>query len=156
MAGSATVASRFVTVPELRQINLVAREIDASVAFYRLLGLEIDAQPRADHVEIAPSNGVSIELDSVDSVGHWDSGWSGSDDGRGGVVLGFALSSSDDVDARYAALTAAGYRAQQAPYDAFWGARYAIVEDPDGNAIGLMGPADADSRYWPPTTPPKV
>jgi hypothetical protein len=74
-----------VTVPELRQINLVAREIDASVAF-----------------------------------------------------------------------SAAGYRAQQAPYDAFWGARYAIVEDPDGNAIGLMGPADADSRYWPPTTPPKV
>jgi len=28
-------------------------------------------------------------------------------------------------------------------YDAFRGARYAIVEDPDGNSFGLMSPIDA-------------
>ena len=39
-------------------------------------------------------------------------------------------------------LIAAGHTALQPPYDAFWGARYAIVEDPDGNAVGLMGPID--------------
>ena len=42
----------------------------------------------------------------------------------------------------YADLTGAGYRGQQPPYDAFWGARYAVVEDPDGNAVGLMSPSD--------------
>ena len=35
---------------------------------------------------------------------------------------------------------------QQEPYDAFWGARYAIVEDPDGNAVGLMSPIDPDRQ----------
>ena len=29
-----------------------------------------------------------------------------------------------------------------APIDAFWGARYAIVDDPDGNHVGIMGPQD--------------
>jgi hypothetical protein len=40
----------------------------------------------------------------------------------------------------------------QPPFDAFWGARYAIVEDPDGNHIGLMSPSDPALR----TAPPKV
>jgi len=52
-------------------------------------------------------------------------------------------------------LTGAGFRAQQAPYDAFWGARYAVVEDPDGNAVGLMSPSDPDRRRTeqPPSSP---
>ena len=67
-------------------------------------------------------------------------------DGRGGsrrrCVLGFKFASRDEVDRVYADLTGAGYRGQQPPYDAFWGARYAVVEDPDGNAVGLMSPID--------------
>ena len=43
-------------------------------------------------------------------------------------------------------LTAAGHRGLQAPYDAFWGARYAVVEDPDGIAVGLMSPKSAEHR----------
>jgi uncharacterized glyoxalase superfamily protein PhnB len=35
---------------------------------------------------------------------------------------------------------------QQPPYDAFWGARYAVVSDPDGNAVGIMSPIDPDRR----------
>jgi uncharacterized glyoxalase superfamily protein PhnB len=38
----------------------------------------------------------------------------------------------------------------QAPFDAFWGARYAIVEDPDGIAVGLMSPISANRRSPPP------
>jgi hypothetical protein len=49
------------------------------------------------------------------------------------------------VDDRYAELTSAGYRGRQSPFDAFWGARDAIVADPDGNDVGLMSPAE-DSR----------
>jgi uncharacterized glyoxalase superfamily protein PhnB len=44
----------------------------------------------------------------------------------------------------------AGYRGLQLPFDAFWGARYAIVEDPDGIAIGLMSPIDPTRRTAPP------
>jgi hypothetical protein len=45
---------------------------------------------------------------------------------------------------------AAGYVGQQPPYDAFWGARYAIVEDPDGNPGGRMSPLDPARRSAPP------
>ena len=34
--------------------------------------------------------------------------------------------------------------------DSFWGARYAIVEDPDGIAVGLMSPISAKHRAPPP------
>ena len=56
----------------------------------------------------------------------------------------------------YGDLVAAGYRGRQPPYDAFWGARYAIVDDPDGNGVGLMSPIEADRKFWPPATPPSA
>ena len=57
------------------------------------------------------------------------------------------------VDEVYADLAGAGYPGRQPPYDAFWGARYAIVEDPDGNPVRLMSPIDAGLRHWPPAPP---
>lgn len=59
------------------------------------------------------------------------------------------LSAGTDADQRYAALTAAGRVGRQAPYDAFWGGRYAIVADPDGNDCGLMSPTDPDRQFTP-------
>ena len=52
------------------------------------------------------------------------------------------MNSRDAVDEIYEDLTAAGYTGEQRPYDAFWGARYAIVNDPDGNSVGIMSPID--------------
>jgi uncharacterized glyoxalase superfamily protein PhnB len=56
------------------------------------------------------------------------------------------------VDRIYAELTAAGHAGQQPPYDAFWGSRYAIVCDPDGNFVGLMSPPEQAHRK--PSPPP--
>lgn len=64
--------------------------------------------------------------------------------------MGFRLSSRPAVDRVYAELTGAGHRGLQPPYDAFWGARYAVVEDPNGIAVGLMSPIDPDRKAWPP------
>jgi hypothetical protein len=33
--------------------------------------------------------------------------------------------------------------------DGFWGARYAVIEDPDGNAVGIMSPVNPDRRSQP-------
>jgi hypothetical protein len=38
-------------------------------------------------------------------------------------------------------------------FDAFWGVRYAIVADPDGNDVGLMSPIEESRRTWPPESP---
>jgi uncharacterized glyoxalase superfamily protein PhnB len=54
------------------------------------------------------------------------------------IELAFRCESRADVDAVYARLTAAGHRGHREPWDAFWGQRYAIVEDPDGNLISLF------------------
>ena len=43
-----------------------------------------------------------------------------------------------------------GHKTSQPPFDPFWGARYAIVEDPDGNCIGFMSPSDPARRGPPP------
>jgi uncharacterized glyoxalase superfamily protein PhnB len=47
-------------------------------------------------------------------------------------------------------MTGAGYRGLREPHDAFWGARYAIIEDPDGIAVGLMSPVSPDKKSPPP------
>lgn len=138
--------------PVLNQINLVVRDMDATVAFYRRLGLKIHAAAGDFHVSVRFSNGMLLELDSAAFVPQWDSAWSGSTGGS--TVIGFVLPSRERVDALFADLVVAGYRGHQRPYDAFWGARYAIVDDPDGNAIGLMSPIEKERNFWPPAPLP--
>ncbi len=53
------------------------------------------------------------------------------------IELAFRWSSRDEVDAVYARITEHGYRGHKAPWDAVWGQRYAIVEDPNGNLRSL-------------------
>ncbi len=52
----------------------------------------------------------------------------------------------------YAELTSAGYVAHLPPIDAFWGSRFAIIDDPDGNVIGLHSPRDPARGAPPPVT----
>ncbi len=69
------------------------------------------------------------------------------------AFLFFAVASRDADDEVFRKITAAGYASQKAPEDAFWGARYAIFEGPDGNSIGVMSPIDPDRRRTPPPPP---
>ena len=92
-------------------------------------------------MQLTLPSGFSLELDAADSVRLWHAGWR-ADPSSTKVVVGFSFDSREAVDERYAELTAAGYAGRQPPFDAFWGARYAIVADPDGNDVGLMSPMD--------------
>jgi uncharacterized glyoxalase superfamily protein PhnB len=118
-------------VPVLAQLNLVVADMAASVAFYRRLGLTIDDSHRwaGQHINIRMPGAFSLELDSVEFARHWDRGWRGQA-GVAHTVIGFNVPSREAVDRIYGDLTGAGYTGQQPPYDAFWGARYAVVEDP--------------------------
>lgn len=141
--------------PVLGQLNVVSSDPAASVAFYRRLGVEIaDAAiwrtASGTHHVNARSGEVDFELDSTAFAQVWNEGWRGRGDLTGRVVLGFRVVSREAVDDVYADLTAAGYAGLQAPYDAFWGARYAVVEDPDGIAVGLMSPISPDFKSMPP------
>jgi catechol 2,3-dioxygenase-like lactoylglutathione lyase family enzyme len=133
--------------PILDQLNLVVSDMQATVTFYRRLGLDIpDTDPafEAHHRSARLPGGVDLDFDSAEFAGHWDRGWNG-----GRAVIGFRVSSRERVDELFTQLAASGYVGQQPPYDAFWGARFAIVEDPDGNPVGIMSPVDPDRRSAP-------
>jgi catechol 2,3-dioxygenase-like lactoylglutathione lyase family enzyme len=136
-----------VASPRPDQINLVVSDMDAAVAFYKRLGLKIpDTDPswQAHHRTAEVGGGLDLDLDSEKFARHWNRGWNG-----GRVVIGFKVDTRDQVDDLYQELTDSGYRGQQPPYDAFWGARYAVIEDPDGNPVGVMSPVDPARRSDP-------
>lgn len=139
--------------PVLRQINVVVSDMAATLAFYRRLGWSIET-PTPEHAVADLPGGVRVEFDSVDFVPTWDSGYRGATGGS--TVLGLSTTTRREVDELYADLVGHGGRGRQPPYDAFWGARYAIIEDPDGNPVGLMSPSDDSERYWPPREPPRA
>jgi catechol 2,3-dioxygenase-like lactoylglutathione lyase family enzyme len=137
--------------PVLDQLNLVVGDMAAMVDFYRRLGLKVDEpEPpwHRHHRTAAVGEGLRLDFDSRGFATTWNHGQP-RDEAR--AVIGFRLPSRDAVDRSFANLTQAGYAGQQEPYDAFWGARYAIVEDPDGNSVGLMSPVDPDRRTPPPS-----
>ncbi len=96
------------------------------------------------------TGGVNIDLSTDSFAQVWKGGRVGRADLVGRVVLGFSLASRAAVDRTYAELTGAGYAGLQPSYDAFWGVRYAVVEDPSGVAVGLMSPIEVVRKASPP------
>ncbi len=142
--------------PVLNQLDLVTRDFDASVEFYRRLGVDLrDASggDRIRHAETTLPNGFVLHLDNEHLAGVYNAAWR-RPERSSRALLGFSVATRQDVDTRYAELVAAGYQGRQPPYDTFWGARYAVVADPDGNDIGLMSPSEDSRRYWPPKPSP--
>jgi catechol 2,3-dioxygenase-like lactoylglutathione lyase family enzyme len=146
------------TRPVFDQLNVVSGDPAASIAFYRRLGVDIPDETvwrtasgvHHVHASGATDGPVELELDSVAFARKWNPAWHTATDLRGRVVIGFRVPSRSDVDRLYADMTGAGYVGLHAPHDAFWGSRYAILEDPDGIAVGLMSPPSADKRSAPP------
>jgi len=145
--------------PILDQVNLVCGDVEASVTFYRRLGVEIpDARiwctaTGTHHVgatDDAADRAIAFDLDSTAFAQKWNAGWKGQPNLKGRIVVGFGVATRADVDDVYRDMTGAGYRGLQEPIDAFWGARYAIIEDPDGIAVGVMSPVSPDRKSPPP------
>jgi uncharacterized glyoxalase superfamily protein PhnB len=143
--------------PVLNQLDIVSRDFDASMAFYRRLGVELADASGPDgeirHAEVTLSNGFVLHIDNEHLAGVYNAAWRRTG-GSSRALIGFSVPTREAVDERYAELLAAGYEGRQPPYDTFWGARYAVIADPDGNDVGLMSPSDEARRYWPPKDSP--
>jgi len=127
-------------------VSLVVADVDASIGFYRTLGVAIpdDANWESHHVGI-PIQGSALDLDSVALTKGYDDKWNGT-----GVILIIRVPTREGVDETYKRVVDAGHAAHLEPIDAFWGARYAVVRDPDGNHIGIMSPQDQSLGGPPP------
>ncbi len=126
--------------PTFDVISIVVADMAASLAFYRRLGLDVPAAADSEpHAEVALPGGMRLLWDTVETIRSFDPSWTAPTGGHA-VGLGFACDSPSEVDKVHAGLVAAGYRSHKDPWDAFWGQRYATIEDPDGNAVDLFAP----------------
>ncbi|RJO75191.1 glyoxalase [Nocardia panacis] len=124
--------------PELDVVELVVSDMAASLAFYRRLGLSFPAGAESEpHVEAELRGGLRLAFDSEETIRAFHPGWQ-RPTSAGRIGLAFRCGDPAEVDKVYAELTEAGYAGELAPWDAFWGQRYATVRDPDGNGIDLF------------------
>lgn len=126
--------------PRFDAIGLVVADMAASLAFYRRLGLDIPAEADTQpHAEAPLPGGHRLLWDTVETIRSFNPGWT-PPSGSHRIAMAFACDSPADVDKTYAELVRAGVRGEKEPWDAFWGQRYAVVLDPDGNAVDLFAP----------------
>ena len=138
--GRPAPAYRCPMTPRFDAIGLVVSDMAASVAFYRRLGFgfpeDAESQP---HAEAQLPGGLRLLLDTEDTVRSFHPGWR-SPSGSGRAALALLCDDPAEVDRVYEELTGAGHHGELKPWDAFWGQRYAVVHDPDGNGVDLFAP----------------
>lgn len=126
--------------PTMNIIDIVVSDMDAAISFYGRLGLDFKVDPQyPEHAACDLPNGMHLMLDTEQFRAATTTGWT-KPSGGPRTFLCFGFPAPGDVDAKYAELTDAGYAGLHAPWDAFWGMRYATVTDPDGNGIDLYSP----------------
>lgn len=122
-------------------IGMIVSDMAKTLAFYKMLGLAVP--PDADsagHAEATLQGGIRLMWDTVGLVQSF-SEWEPASGGHR-MSLAFLCKDSTAVDAKYRELVGAGYDSHLAPFDAFWGQRYATVLDPDGNPVDLFATLD--------------
>ena len=128
-----------ITDARLGLVEIVVADMGKALAFYRMLGLEVPADADGEpHVDVALPGGLRLAFDTEATIASFHPARKLTSGGR--VSLAFAFPEPAAVDDAYAQLTAAGHHGELAPFDAFWGQRYAVVHDPDGTGVDLFAP----------------
>lgn len=131
------------------QVNIVVSDVVGASDFLRALGAGIDAV--ADEwAEWAPhhvglptvAEGFQADVDSPAFASHWG----GLPEDFSGIVVNLRADDRDAVDVTFERALALGAEGLRAPYDAFWGARYAVVRGPGPIVVGVMSPTDPTAR----------
>ncbi|MXQ54976.1 VOC family protein [Shimazuella alba] len=117
-------------------IGVVVKDMRKALEFYRILGLDIPESAYDEmHVEVV-QNGFRFAFDLQEIVENIYGSWDEPVGHR--IELAFLCDSREAVDELFKKITEHGYIGHREPWDAFWGQRYAIVQDPDGNLISLF------------------
>ena len=128
----------------LAQVNLIVTDLGRAKEFWALLGWQ--STPRHPHAALVTfRNGMNLVLHEPVFARLWDPAYAGPS--AGSTVFDLNVSSREAVDATYARVVEAGHTSSVEPWDTFFGARYAIVRDPDGHRIGLKSPQDPTRSY---------
>jgi len=123
------------SAPRIDAIGVAVSDMALAIAFYSRLGVvfppDSETQP---HAEALLDTSTRLMLDTEAMLRQIDPKWSASPGGRLGLAV--RLPDPAAVDVLYSELAGEGLGVK-APWDAFWGQRYAVVSDPDGLHIDL-------------------
>jgi catechol 2,3-dioxygenase-like lactoylglutathione lyase family enzyme len=129
---------------DLYMLGLIVKDMEASLAFYQRLGLDIPpGSETMSHVEVKMGNGLTFFLDSQPT--RWDLWFTRKDaadaapPGSYPSILEFYLQTQAAVTAKYAEMIGFGYEGFRTPYTTSFGMCFAMLRDPDGNTILLSG-----------------
>lgn len=110
---------------DLNQVTVPCSDLEASVAFYRTLGLRLIVHDPPEYARFeCPTGSTTFSVHRVREAGP-----------AGQVVTYFEL---DELDAAVRRLVDAGLRFESAPQDQPWLWREAHMRDPAGNRICLF------------------
>ncbi len=120
----------------LDAIGIVSKDINKSIEFYKLLGIELKKTGGPDHLEGQTPSGVRIMIDSVELTKKINPNWKEAT--GAGITLCFKQENPSKVNSLHAQMVEANFISVKEPWDAFWGQRYSSVQDPDGNQIDIF------------------
>lgn len=120
----------------LDAVGVPSKNIIKSIEFYTLLGFSFPEYTGEPHIEAVSKSGeVRLMIDAaaiiVDIFGH---------EPVPANYSTFALryDSPAEVNATVKAAFDNGFTVVKEPWDAFWGQRYAVVQDPGGTLVDLF------------------
>lgn len=144
------------SAPRVDQINVVVGDVDAAARFLNGLGVDVgETRPEWDShhrsISAPTSRHGAPQLDEPTFGIDLDSGvfaqeWGGLAPSFTGVVLNLRVDDRAEVDRLHELALSLGGKSLKAPYDAFWGSRYAAVEGPGSLVVGLRSVPDPAHR----------
>jgi catechol 2,3-dioxygenase-like lactoylglutathione lyase family enzyme len=120
----------------LGTVGVIVKDMQATLAFYRLLGLSIgpvtEGEPNAD---IELPGGLTLGFLAEATARLADPAFE--TPVGASLNLQFLCSSPAEVDATHTRLVEAGHTSHAEPWNAPWGQRFARVVDPDRRIVNL-------------------
>jgi uncharacterized glyoxalase superfamily protein PhnB len=118
-------------------IDIVVADMARALGFYRALGLSVpDVATDDDQVQIATPGGAALGFLTERAMMKAYPDWVKPVGQR--VTFACRCDTVMELDETYGRVIAAGYQSRKEPWDAFWGQRYAMLVDPDGNRVDLF------------------
>ncbi len=121
---------------KLNAVGVTSGDFQKTTQFYKLLGFEFPEFKADDqHLEAITKEGSArLMIDHTDLIKEISG-----EEPKPGNHSSFAIEydSPQEINEIADKINLAGFKIAKEPWDAFWGQRYAIVEDPDGYKVDL-------------------
>lgn len=122
---------------KLDAVGVKTTDLNKTVQFYKILGFEFpEFEPTEQHLEAVRQEGQPrLMIDSAELLMSMTG-----EKPHPANTSAFALlyDTPEELNEVASKVALAGFKIFKEPWDAFWGQRYAIVEDPDGHRIDLF------------------